>query len=115
MPTRELAIQIYKVARLLSVGTSINIVCLYGGVPHKQQLNDLKLGADVLISTTGRLLDFLNSKNVSLSLVDSLIIDEADRLLEMGFEKQLNEILDNNGIFSLIIIYIFITFKNRLS
>ena len=70
---------------------------LYGGVSHEEQIKDLKYGADIVISTTGRLLDFLKSKLVNLNMIETLIIDEADRLLEMGFEKQLNEIMNSHG------------------
>lgn len=97
VPTRELVTQIFKVARLLSKDTGISVMCLFGGVAHEDQLKDLKYGVDILISTTGRLLDFLQSKVISLRLVETLIIDEADRLLEMGFEKQLYEILNLHG------------------
>lgn len=99
VPTRELVDQIYKVAKLLTADTGISVGKVYGGVPHENQIKHLKQGVDVLISTTGRLLDFLKSKLVSLSSVRHLIIDEADRLLEMGFEKQLNEILYMHGKF----------------
>lgn len=98
-PTRELADQIYKVAKLLAINTGISVGKVYGGVPHDSQIRDLKSGVDILISTTGRLLDFLSNKLVSLSCIKHLIIDEADRLLEMGFEKQLNEILHEHGKF----------------
>jgi superfamily II DNA/RNA helicase len=93
VPTRELVDQIYKVAKLLAYNTGIKIARLYGGVSHDTQSRDLKSGVDIVISTTGRLLDFLNNNAINLSNVQHLIIDEADRLLEMGFEKQLNEIL----------------------
>lgn len=102
VPTRELATQISKVSRLLSANTGISIVSLYGGVSHEEQVRDLRYGADIIISTTGRLLDFLQSKTVNLSFVETLIIDEADRLLEMGFEKQLNEIMNMHGKYSYI-------------
>lgn len=97
VPVRELAEQIYNVARLVLNKTNIRVAKLYGGVPHDTQIRDLKQGVDIIISTTGRLIDFLNSKKVSLSALKYLIIDEADRLLDMGFEKQLNEILTTNG------------------
>ena len=93
VPTRELVDQIFRVTRLLTANTGLSIVSLYGGVGHEEQIKDLKSGADILISTTGRILDFLQSKIVILEQLDFMIIDEADRLLEMGFEKQLNEIL----------------------
>jgi superfamily II DNA/RNA helicase len=127
VPTRELVDQISKVFKLLSHDTGIRIVSLYGGVSHEEQIKDLKYGADIVISTTGRLLDFLKSKLVNLNMIETLIIDEADRLLEMGFEKQLNEIMNSHGNFILyyLILYydfiivikftliIFFKYKNR--
>jgi superfamily II DNA/RNA helicase len=83
---------------------------LYGGVSHEEQIKDLKYGADIIISTTGRLLDFLKSKLVNLNMIETLIIDEADRLLEMGFEKQLNEIMNAHGNFICFIFFIIIKF-----
>lgn len=79
------------------MGTGIKIVSCYGGMGFEDQIRSLKCGADIIVSTTGRLIDFLNSKLVNLSMVQTLVIDEADRLLEMGFEKQLNEILNLHG------------------
>lgn len=73
--------------------TGIYTVKLYGGVPHDSQIRNLKEGADIIVTTTGRLIDYLESGLVDLSLVQYLIIDEADRILDMGFEKQLNTIL----------------------
>lgn len=97
VPVRELAEQIFNVAKLLTNNTFIRVTKLYGGVPHDTQTRDLKQGVDIIISTTGRILDFLNSR-ISLSAVKYLIIDEADRLLDMGFEKQLNEILTGHDM-----------------
>lgn len=99
VPVRELAEQIYSVCRLMTKNTYIRVCKLYGGVKHDTQNSDLKAGIDILISTTGRILDFLKSGRISLSAIKFLIIDEADRLLDMGFEKQLNEILNDFGKF----------------
>ena len=82
----------------MTKGTYLRVCKIYGGVKHDTQISDLKAGIDILISTTGRLLDFLTSERISLSAIKYLIIDEADRLLDMGFEKQLNEILEKFGM-----------------
>jgi ATP-dependent RNA helicase DDX3X len=93
IPTRELADQIYKEARKLLYKTGINVVKIYGGVGYEGQKQELKRGCDVLVATPGRLMDFMKSNTISLSFVRYFIIDEADRLLDMGFEKQLNSIV----------------------
>lgn len=98
IPTRELAEQIFKEARKLLYGTGINVVKIYGGVPHESQIRELKYGSDVLVATPGRLLDFLRTGAVSLSCVKYFIIDEADRILDMGFEPQLNSIVYENDL-----------------
>jgi superfamily II DNA/RNA helicase len=93
VPTRELSEQIWREARKIISGTGINVIKIYGGIPHDGQIRDLKAGSDILVATPGRLIDFLESKLVSLSAVKNLIIDEADRILDMGFEVQLNKII----------------------
>jgi hypothetical protein len=98
LPTRELADQIFRVARLLTSGTGIHVVVIYGGISHEEQIKELKYGADIIIATPGRLIDFLKSKQVNLTLLENLIIDEADRILEMGFEKQISEIVNMHGM-----------------
>ncbi len=99
VPVRELAEQIYSVCRLMTKNSYLRVCKIYGGIKHDTQNIELKAGIDILISTTGRLLDFLKSGRISLSAIKYLIIDEADRLLDMGFEKQLNEILETFGRF----------------
>ena len=98
MPTRELAEQIFKEARKLLSMTGINVVKVYGGVPNESQLRELRYGADILVATPGRLLDFMGSGVITLSAVENFIIDEADRLLDMGFEPQLNRIVHESDI-----------------
>lgn len=94
IPTRELAEQIYREARKLVCNTGINVVKVYGGVGHDTQLRELRgWGADILIATPGRLLDYLKSGEISLSCVKYFVIDEADRLMDMGFEPQLKSIV----------------------
>ena len=95
VPTRELALQveesIRKVSRLLN--TQMRTVCLIGGMPIYRQIKDLKLSPRIVIATPGRLQDHLTQKTISLSDVTTLILDEADRMLDMGFEPQIKRIL----------------------
>ena len=97
IPTRELAEQIYREARKLLHQTGIQITKIYGGVPHDSQLRELRDGTDILVATPGRLIDFLNSKMISLKMVKYFILDEADRILDLGFTEQLNNISFNFG------------------
>ena len=71
---------------------------IYGGVGREQQIRDLNWGADILIATPGRLIDFVKSGNITLLQVKYFVIDEADRIMDMGFEPQLNEIAFNTNI-----------------
>ncbi len=93
LPTRELADQVYKETRKIVHKTGINAVKIYGGVGQEQQLRELRYGCDILIATPGRLIDFIKQNVIRLSAVKYFIIDEADRLLDMGFEPQLNSIV----------------------
>jgi len=97
IPTRELAEQIYREGRKLLHNTGIQITKIYGGVPHDGQLRELRDGTDILVATPGRLIDFLNSKMISLKMVKYFILDEADRILDLGFSEQLNQISFNYG------------------
>lgn len=97
IPTRELAEQIYREGRKLLHKTGIHITKIYGGVPHDSQLRELRDGTDILVATPGRLIDFLNSKMISLKMVKYFILDEADRILDLGFSDQLNMISFNFG------------------
>ena len=89
-PTRELAMQSHQVVE--EVG-GLKGVCVYGGVPKPQQKADLKAGADVVVATPGRLLDLMEEKALSLSAVCYLVLDEADRMLDDGFEPVIRQIL----------------------
>lgn len=84
-PTRELANQITKAAMQYGKFLKFNIVNLVGGMPYHQQIRELQRGADIIVATPGRLLDHIEQKRVNLSSVDMLILDEADRMLDMGF------------------------------
>ncbi|KAK3271727.1 hypothetical protein CYMTET_19944 [Cymbomonas tetramitiformis] len=92
-PTRELANQIQE--ECLKFGRSVNIrsVCLYGGAPKGGQLRDLRSGPQIVIATPGRLNDFLEANQVDLRNASYVVLDEADRMLDMGFEPQIRKIL----------------------
>ncbi|KAJ6829522.1 putative DEAD-box ATP-dependent RNA helicase 14 isoform X3 [Iris pallida] len=92
-PTRELATQIQDEAEKFGRSSSISSVCLYGGAPKGPQLRDLSRGADIIIATPGRLNDILEMRRVSLHQVSYLVLDEADRMLDMGFEPQIRKIV----------------------
>ena len=95
LPTRELAIQTYEEALKLLYKTYINTVVVYGGEKSNYQMDELRDGCDILIGTPGRLIDFLEKGLIKLSEVKFLVIDEADELLDMGFEEDINHILYN--------------------
>ena len=68
--------------------------CLYGGAPKGPQLRELERGADIVVATPGRLNDILEMKKISLHQISLLVLDEADRMLDMGFEPQIRKIVD---------------------
>ena len=84
-PTRELAQQIGEVADQVAVSTHHRIAVVVGGLSYKPQIEKLRRGVDVLIATPGRLIDLMEQKAVCLSNVEALVLDEADRMLDMGF------------------------------
>lgn len=92
-PTRELAMQISADAELLSKYANLKIVALVGGIDYDKQKRQLDNQVDIVIATPGRLLDFARSKHVDLSQVESLILDEADRMLSMGFIPDVKSII----------------------
>lgn len=92
-PTRELVVQIDKDAQQLGAACGFKIQAIYGGVDYMLQKNALLDGADVIIGTPGRLIDYLKQKVYSLSHIEVLVIDEADRMFDMGFIADLRFIL----------------------
>lgn len=92
-PTRELATQIQDEAIKFGKSSRISSTCLYGGAPKGPQLRELDRGADVVVATPGRLNDILEMNRVSLRQVSYLVLDEADRMLDMGFEPQIRKIV----------------------
>ena len=92
-PTRELVVQIEADARLLGQRTGFRILSVYGGIDYAKQRDTLREGADLLVGTPGRLIDYLKQNIWSPRKVEVLVIDEADRLFDMGFIKDLRFIL----------------------
>lgn len=93
-PTRELAMQIADDAHKLCRHTPLNIMCMVGGIDYQKQQRQLDQDiVDILVATPGRLIDFLDQKLLDLHMVDILVIDEADRMLDMGFIPQIKRIV----------------------
>lgn len=92
-PTRELAVQIETEANLLGRYLDVRIGCFYGGVTYAKQENMLQAGLDIFIGTPGRLIDFNQQGKINLHEINMLVIDEADRLFDMGFLPDLRRIL----------------------
>jgi ATP-dependent RNA helicase RhlB len=88
-PTRELAVQIHHDARLLGQETGLNMQVVYGGVDYLKQREALRQGVDLLIGTPGRLIDYFKQGVYALKSVEALVIDEADRMFDMGFIKDI--------------------------
>ena len=94
-PTRELAIQIAdELTRLAKFIKGVRIAVIYGGQPIAKQLNALKRKPQILVATPGRLLDHMNRGNVHLDAVHTMVLDEADEMLNMGFVKDVTKIMD---------------------
>uniref|UniRef100_A0ACD5WTH6 Uncharacterized protein n=1 Tax=Avena sativa TaxID=4498 RepID=A0ACD5WTH6_AVESA len=97
-PTRELAAQIHEEAKKFSHQTGIKVKVAYGGTPMIQQMRDIERGVDILVATPGRLVDMIERSKVSLEAIKYLVMDEADRMLDMGFEPQIRKIVDGMGM-----------------
>ena len=93
-PTRELAQQVYKSFVSYAENTELNIAVAYGGVSIKPQIEAIEKGADVLIATPGRLLDHIINGSVLLIHLETIVFDEADRMLDMGFKDEIDRILN---------------------
>ena len=92
-PTRELACQIQKECIKFGSSSKIKNTCVYGGVPRGPQIRDLRAGVEIVIATPGRLIDMLEGGKTNLKRVTYLVMDEADRMLDMGFEPQIRKIV----------------------
>jgi len=92
-PTRELAQQIQQVGADFCAATNCRSTCIYGGAPKPPQKREIRYGIEVCIATPGRLLDFVREKTINLDRVTYFVLDEADRMLDMGFEPQIRKIV----------------------
>lgn len=93
VPTRELAKQVHASVEAYGKYLSLKSIVLYGGSNLTSQANRLKSGVDIIVTTSGRLLEHINQKNVNLESVDYLVLDEADTILDMGFVHEVSKIL----------------------
>lgn len=93
-PSKELVVQIYRVLQTLIGNTDLRAVCIYGGVGKKNQVAQLEAGVDILVSTPGRFIDLYSYGHIFTRQIDTLVLDEADRMMEMGFMPQLRQILE---------------------
>lgn len=93
-PTRELAIQIQQECAKFGQTSRIKNTCLYGGVSRGPQMSQLSRGVEIVIATPGRLIDMIECGATNLKRVTYLVMDEADRMLDMGFEPQIRKIVD---------------------
>ena len=92
-PTRELAEQIHETAVSLGKNTKIRSITVYGGVNKKRQVDALRRGAEIVVACPGRLLDIVGDKDIDLSHVEVLVLDEADRMFDMGFLPDIRRII----------------------
>ncbi len=93
VPTRELAAQVQESVRLYGKHTGIRSLAVYGGVGVNPQIQTLRRGVDILVATPGRLLDHVSQRTVDLSKVQTLVLDEADRMFDMGFINDIRKII----------------------
>ncbi len=92
-PTRELALQVRDNFRKYGINTNLKCSVIFGGVNQRSQVETLKRGVDILVATPGRLLDLMNQRRVDLRNVQSLVLDEADTMLDMGFIHDVKKII----------------------
>jgi ATP-dependent RNA helicase DDX3X len=97
-PTRELALQIYEESRKFAYRSWVRPCTVYGGTPIGDQLRDLERGCGLLVATPGRLVDLIDRGRVSLRKIRYLVLDEADRMLDMGFEPQIRRIVEQEDM-----------------
>jgi len=97
VPTRELALQVHSQVERFSGGSGMRVVTIYGGTGYDKQVRLLRRGTDVVVATPGRLFDLIEQGSVDLSMVETLVLDEADRMLDMGFLPQVRKIIARLG------------------
>ena len=93
-PTRELAIQVFESVKGYSKYVPVRSLCAYGGVDIKPQIEEIRLGVEVLVATPGRLLDLVEQRVLNFGQVQALVLDEADRMLDMGFIPDVTRIIN---------------------
>jgi ATP-dependent RNA helicase RhlB len=92
-PTRELAIQIHRDAISLGKHTGLRLILAYGGTGYQEQRESIEAGCDVLIGTPGRVIDYFKQRVFSLSAIQVIVLDEADRMFDLGFIKDIRYVL----------------------
>src|SRR6266850_6382904 len=93
-PTRELCMQVEQSIQKYAQHSQLSVIAVFGGVPLEPQQKALRRGTDVVVATPGRLIDHLERQNVVFDDLEILVLDEADRMLDMGFAPQINRIVD---------------------
>ena len=93
VPTRELAMQVAEALHKYAKGSNLNVVPVYGGAPMDHQIRALRRGTEVVVGTPGRVLDHIRRRTLDLSLVQMLVLDEADEMLDMGFAEDIDAIV----------------------
>ena len=93
VPTRELAMQVAEALHKYAKGSNLNVVPVYGGAPMDHQIRALRRGTEVVVGTPGRVLDHIRRRTLDLSLVQVLVLDEADEMLDMGFAEDIDAIV----------------------
>jgi ATP-dependent RNA helicase RhlE len=93
VPTRELAVQVHQTLSTYAASTPLRVAAIFGGAAMNRQLHVLRRGVDIVVATPGRLLDHLERRTLDLSAIEVLTLDEADRMLDMGFLPALRRIL----------------------
>src|SRR3954471_5354380 len=94
VPTRELAMQVAEAIHKYAKGTAVDVLPIYGGASMDQQIRALRRGEQIVVATPGRALDHLRRKTLSLDALRTLVLDEADEMLDMGFAEDLETILE---------------------
>jgi hypothetical protein len=105
-PTRELAVQIQEECVKFGASSRVKSTCVYGGAPKGPQAGDLRRGMEIVIATPGRLIDMLESRITNLRRVTYLVLDEADRMLDMGFEPQIRKIVSQASRHACLLVFV---------
>jgi ATP-dependent RNA helicase RhlE len=94
VPTRELALQVEESVRLYGKYSGLTSLCVFGGVGMQPQVKALRYGVDIVVATPGRLLDHMQQKTIDLRAIEVLVLDEADRMLDMGFIRDIRKVIE---------------------